>query len=79
MELKEKNTEVLKSDFKKGKRLIQILTILLFTVFGFFIYSLFTSNEDRDLYSLIIFSLVFIVILYDKKIKKIKTELDSRE
>ena len=79
MELKEKNTEDLKSKFSKGKRLIQILTIILVIVFGFYVYALFTSNEYRDSYSLIIISLMLIVVFYDKKIKKVKAELDSRE
>ena len=79
MELNEKNTEDLKSKFSKGKRLIQILTIILVIVFGFYVYALFTSNEYRDSYSLIIISLMLIVVFYDKKIKKVKAELDSRE
>jgi len=79
MELKEKNTEDLKSKFSKGKRLIQILTIILVIVFGFYVYALFTSNEYRDSYSLIIISLMLIVVFYDKKIKKVKAELGSRE
>ena len=79
MELKEKNTEVLKSEFNKGKRLIQVLTAVLLILFGFFMYSLFTSKEHNTSYSLIIMALGMIVIFYDKKVKKIKAELDSRE
>ena len=80
MELKEENTEVLKAKLHKTKRTMQILTWGVIIALAFFIYGLIQKGEGfNSSFSLITITLSFFVIILDKKHKKIKAELESRE
>ena len=80
MELKEENTEVLKAKLHKTKRTMQILTWGVIIALAFFIYGFIQKDEGfNSSFSLISITLSFFVIILDKKHKKIKAELESRE
>jgi len=79
MELKNENTDALKTKLHRTKRIMQALTWTAIITLGFFIYGWISKDVGIDSsLSLIVIALSFIVIMLDKKYKKIKTELDSR-
>ena len=79
MELKNENTDALKTKLHRTKRTMQVLTWIALITLAFFIYGWITNDVDIDSsLSLIVIALSFIIIMLDKKYKKIKAELDSR-
>ena len=79
MELKDETTEALKTKLQKTKRITQILTGITIITLAFFIYGWIMKDEGIDSsFSLITIALVLFVIVLDKKYKKIKAELESR-
>ena len=80
MEMKGQNTETLTVRLNTTKRIMQIATFAIIVVFLIFIYQIVSQNEGlvRTWFPILIGPLSIIVILLDKKYKKIKAELDSR-
>ncbi|MDO6852100.1 hypothetical protein Q4599_00805 [Cellulophaga lytica] len=81
MEIENQNSETLKNQLKKTKLTMQILTICLIIMFVAVIFVEFTKDGDSKIgmYAAIIFPASFLVIMLDKKYKKIKAELESRK
>lgn len=80
MELKDQDTEALKTKFDKMKKLIQIVTVITIILFVFFIYDWFTNRDDGlSMYTTSIIPFSAFIAIYGGKLKKIKAELESRE
>lgn len=80
-EFKSQTVEALKDNCSKTKRIMQVLTglILVLTVVLLFGWISKTKGLDSNFYITMIMPLSLIVILLDRKIKKIKEELTTRE
>lgn len=80
MELKEENSEVLKTKLFKTKRIMQGLTWCGIISLGFWLYEWIIKDNGIDsLLSMIALGFGCAVIFLDKKYKKLKVELESRE
>ena len=80
MALKDENIKVLKTKHRKTKRFIQVLTWGVLITSGILLYGWIIKDERIDSsFSLITIALALCVIILDKKHKKIKAELESRE
>ncbi|MFD2587805.1 hypothetical protein ACFSQJ_12740 [Croceitalea marina] len=78
--MKGQKKETLTVKLNTTKRIMQIATFAIIVVFLIFIYQMVSQNEslDRTWFPILVGPLSIIVILLDKKYKKIKAELDSR-
>ena len=80
MKIEEEKPENLKTQLNKTKRIMQIVTLTVVVVTIFLIYGWITNSESvSGSYSMIIIALVFVIIMLDKKYKKIKAELELRK
>ena len=81
MEVENQNSETLKKQLNKTKRTMQFLTVGIIIMTIAVIFLEFTKEENKDLgmYATIILPVSLIIIMLDKKYKKIKAELDNRD
>lgn len=81
MEVENQNSETLKKQLNKTKRTMQFLTVGIIIMTIAVIFLEFTKEENNDIgtYATIILPVSLIIIMLDKKYKKIKAELDNRD
>lgn len=80
MKVEDQKPETLKVQLNKTKRIMQVFTLTIIVMLVFLMYWWLTENESLDSnYPIIIIALSLVVIALDKKYKKIKVELESRE
>ena len=81
MEVENQNSETLKKQLNKTKRTMQFLTVGIIIMTITVIFLEFTKEENNEIgtYATIILPVSLIIIMLDKKYKKIKAELDNRD
>lgn len=81
MEVENQNSETLRKQLNKTKRTMQFLTISIIIMAIAVVFVEFTKEENKDfgMYATIILPVSLIIIMLDKKYKKIKAELDNRD
>ncbi|WP_339845277.1 hypothetical protein [uncultured Dokdonia sp.] len=80
MKLKNEPTEVLQTKLNSTKKIMQVLSTLTIIAAVFFVYNWIMNDDGIDSsFSLITIAMVLGIIIFDRKYKNIKAELQTRE
>ena len=80
MELKNEPTEALQTKLNSTKKIMQVLSSITIIAAVFFVYNWIMNDDGIDSsFTLIISAMALGILIFDRKYKNIKAELQTRE
>ena len=80
MELKNEPTEALQTKLNSTKKIMQVLSTLTIIAAVFFVYNWIMNDDGIDSsFTLIISTMALGILIFDRKYKNIKAELQARQ